>query len=158
MEFITAGFEIIEQQPGIEGIFKAIELPGRICYGSQDKITADSAKKFCDMLMVSKHSGVLEHGTVYLKFRYYDIEGMRLKTFFAVNPYSKTKTDNEFIYITTNLRVLFENNLMSLLDKYLCEPTEMHERVTDDIVYIFFNLFKSRRVILSCIELNSKRI
>lgn len=128
MEFITAGFEIIEQQPGLEGIFKAIELPGRICYGSQDKITADSAKKFCDMLMISKHSGVLEHGTVYLKIRYYDIEGMRLMTFFTVNPYSKVKTDNEFMYITTNLRVLFENDLMPLLDKYLCEPTEMHEQ------------------------------
>ena len=38
MEFLVAGFEIIEQEPGLAGMYKAAELPGRICYGSQDQI------------------------------------------------------------------------------------------------------------------------
>lgn len=31
MEFIVAGYEIIDQEPGLEGMYKAAELPGRIC-------------------------------------------------------------------------------------------------------------------------------
>ena len=32
------------------------------------------------------------------------------------------------MYVTTNLRVLFENGWLSDLDDYLCEPTEFHEK------------------------------
>ena len=67
MEFLVAGYEIIEQEAGLEGIFKAAELPGRICYGSQDRIAPGTAKKFCEGLMKSNHGAPLEHGTVYLK-------------------------------------------------------------------------------------------
>jgi thymidylate synthase (FAD) len=67
MEFLVAGYEIIEQEPGLEGIFKAAELPGRICYGSQDKMAPGTAEKFVNGLMKSNHGAPLEHGTVYLK-------------------------------------------------------------------------------------------
>ena len=55
MEFIAAGFEIIEQKPGLEGLFELIEIPGRICYGSLDKIKEGSAKPFVERLMRSDH-------------------------------------------------------------------------------------------------------
>ena len=67
MEFLVAGYEIIDQEPGLEGMYKAAELPGRICYGSQDKMAPGTAKRFCDGLMKSNHGAPLEHGTVYLK-------------------------------------------------------------------------------------------
>ena len=28
MEFLVAGYEIIDQEPGLEGMYKAAELPG----------------------------------------------------------------------------------------------------------------------------------
>lgn len=135
MEFLVAGFEIIEQEPGIEGVYKASELPGRICYGSQDKITEGSAEKFCDGLMNSNHGAPLEHGTVYLKVKHefeceedidiFDMGSVLDK--YKTNPYSKVNDDGEFVYVTTNLRVLFENGWMDDL-KYFCEPTEYHEK------------------------------
>ena len=67
MEFLVAGYEIIEQKPGLQGIYEACELPGRICYGSQDKIEPGSAEPFVERLMKSNHGAPLEHGTVYLK-------------------------------------------------------------------------------------------
>ena len=66
MNLIKPSFEIIEQAPGIQGVKKQIELAGRTCYKSEDKITEDSAKKFVDTLIKSGHGSVLEHGTVYL--------------------------------------------------------------------------------------------
>jgi thymidylate synthase (FAD) len=136
MEFLVAGFEILEQESGIEGIYKAAELPGRICYGSQDRITEGSAEKFCKGLMKSNHGAPLEHGTVYLKARdeysYYcntdlQYDGNPLDKYLH-NPYSKCHSDGEYMYVTTNLRVLFENGWMDDLDNHLCEPTEYHEK------------------------------
>lgn len=136
MEFLVAGFEIIEQEPGIEGIYKAAELPGRICYGSQDKIAPGTAEKFINGLMKSNHGAPLEHGTVYLKApklysQYYNVDfvydGCELDKY-QNNPYSKVYEDDEFMYVTTNLRVLFENGWLSDIDEYLCEPTEHHEK------------------------------
>lgn len=135
MEFLAAGFEIIEQEPGLEGMYKAAELPGRICYGSQDKMAPGTAKKFCEGLMKSNHGAPLEHGTVYLKaldeYSFnsnveLEYDGNPLYKYIN-NKYSKYFSDGEYAYVTTNLRVLFENGWMNDLD-YWCEPTEHHER------------------------------
>ena len=135
MEFLVAGFEIIEQEPGLEGMYKAAELPGRICYGSQDRIAPGTAQKFCEGLMKSNHGAPLEHGTVYLKaLEEYsfngnvelEYDGNSLEKYIT-NPYSKYKSDGEYAYVTTNLRVLFENGWLNDL-QYWCEPTEFHEK------------------------------
>ena len=136
MEFLVAGFEIIEQETGVEGIFKAAELPGRICYGSQDRIAPGTAEKFVNGLMKSNHGAPLEHGTVYLMARNeYSYEnnidlvydGNPLDKY-KHNPYSKYASIDDYVYVTTNLRVLFEHGWLSDLDDYLCEPTEYHEK------------------------------
>ena len=41
MRLIKPSFAIIEQQAGLEGMYKQIELAGRTCYKSEDKITED---------------------------------------------------------------------------------------------------------------------
>ena len=67
MKLIKPKFEIIEQEPGLEGIYKAIELAGRTCYKSEDKITPVSAEEFVNRMIKSGHGAMLEHGTVYLR-------------------------------------------------------------------------------------------
>lgn len=121
MKLIESKVEIIEQEPGLEGVYKMAELAGRTAYKSEDRITEGSAKKFVDAMIKSNHGAVLEHGTVYMTFKWWQI-GKKLKYFF--NPYSKIR---KFKYVTTNLRVLLEHNWMNDLD-YFCEPTEHHER------------------------------
>lgn len=138
MKLIESKVEIIEQQPGLEGMYKQIELAGRTCYKSEDKITEDSAKEFVDRMIKSKHGAMLEHGTVYLKGRAtYDESGILevprnlFPDFFERNKYSIVrKIESEDMcnwYITTNLRVIVENNLTECLE-YICEPTELHEK------------------------------
>lgn len=127
MEFLVAGFEIIEQEPGLEGMYKAAELPGRICYGSQDRIAPGTAEKFCNGLMKSNHGAPLEHGTVYLFADFYEDMGGSPLSKYRNNKYSKYTWNDNGTYVTTNLRVLFENGWMDDL-QYWCEPTEYHER------------------------------
>ena len=139
MKLIESKVEIIEQQPGLEGVYKQIELAGRTCYKSEDKITEDSAKEFVDRMIKSKHGAMLEHGTVYLKVSIkYDneehcwhIPQNFFPFFFEKNKYSKIrKVEAEDVcswYVTTNMRVIAENNLFDCFE-FICEPTEMHEK------------------------------
>lgn len=84
------------------------------------------------MLKSVRHGSVLEHGTVYLH-----INGENLAKYinkYKSNKYSKVvdihDENNSFIwnyYITTNYRVLVENDWLEDL-QYMCEPTEHHEK------------------------------
>lgn len=135
MKLIKQSFEILDQQCGLEGIYKQIELAGRTCYKSEDKITEDSAKEFVDRMIKSGHGAMLEHGTVYLAI---PISEWRCtddyRDSYISNPYSNVNDslvdweNNEgTVYITTNLRVLVENGWLYDL-QYICEPTEYHEK------------------------------
>lgn len=129
MKLIEQNVELIKQEPGIEGIYKQIEVAARLCYKSEDKITEDSAKKFVDMLIKNEHGAMLEHGTVYLKLPVTG-EYFKVWTRYSNNKYTgvtKLTKYNTECFITTNYRVLVENGWLDDL-KYLCEPTEFHKK------------------------------
>lgn len=130
MKLIKPAFEIIEQQAGLEGIYKMIELAGRTCYKSEDKITETSAKTFVDRMMKMKHLSTCEFGTVYLYINHKYPNFVKMIDRYINNKYSKCNyfpTSFNKAYISSNLRVLVENNWLDDL-KYLCEPTEYHEK------------------------------
>lgn len=134
MKLIKPYFEILEQGPSTEGLFKHIELCGRNAYKSEDKITEDSAKAFVDKICKAKHGSVLEHGTVYLTVDGTSERFLRMLNFYNRNQYSKETDDgynihgiNTNYFITSNYRVLKENDRLDDL-QYMCEPTEYHEK------------------------------
>jgi thymidylate synthase (FAD) len=47
---------------------KLIEQAGRVCYKSEDKITEDSWKQFCQMLIEKGHDAMLEFGNMIVHF------------------------------------------------------------------------------------------
>ena len=134
MELIKPSWEILEQESGIDGIYKAIERAGRTCYKSEDKITEDSAKGFVDRMIKSGHGAMLEHGTVYLAMPMETIIPIEANGWgkYTKNPYSKgfkvcEVNGQRRVAVTTNLRVLVENDWLGDL-QYICEPTEYHEK------------------------------
>lgn len=128
MQLIKPSFEILEQGPGLEGIYEAVERAGRTCYKSK-RSKGQTAKNFVDRMIASSHLAMLEHGTVYLAIPH--INDIDADSFFTTpfdnNPYSKVTKYNEIAYVSTNYRVIIENSLEEWL-KYLCEPTEFHEK------------------------------
>ena len=132
MKLIKPSVKIIDQKEGLQGIYEAIELAGRTCYKSEDKITDTSAEDFVNRMINSKHYAMLEFGTVYLKIEDISSYIIPLYAKYEKNKYSITKLPccNEFratCFVTTNLRVLVENGWLDDL-KYICEPTEYHEK------------------------------
>mgnify|MGYP002511360878 CR=1 FL=1 len=139
MKLIESSYEIIPQDVGLEGILKQIEIAARNCYKSEAFIKEGSAEKMVDALIQRGHGSPLEHGTVYLKISHTSpvadrnyMKSMNAIMFYKRNKYSKVvdHTEDHFhhdAYITTNYRVLVENNRLDDL-QYLCEPTEYHEK------------------------------
>lgn len=128
MKLIKPSFEIIDQETGLNGMLKHIELCGRVCYKSEDKITEDSSERFVDNLVKSGHTSVLEHGTVYLMI---DCSGRLIDVAdkYVHNKYSTwvLHEDGRHYCITSNFRVLVENKWMEDL-KYICNPTKYHDK------------------------------
>lgn len=164
MNIITPKYEIIEQSYGdelIKDMFKHIEVCGRTCYKSEDKITKDSYKKFIKMLEEAEHGAMLEHGTVYLTIplgtplddpQYmWKIDIVR---FFQDNKYSKvnkevinenvkveikgygmrTQASATFYYITTNWRVIFEAQHKKLIKYFLNDYHIDKETLKDSVL------------------------
>ena len=133
MKLIKPSVEYILQPEGLDGIYKHIERCARTCYKSEDRITEDSAKKMVDALIKNKHTAMLEHGTVYLgklwsgSVCHFCNQTMADEFIdkYAMNPYSKIVVHNNDICVSTNYRVLVENEWLDDL-QFLCNPTEYH--------------------------------
>lgn len=124
MRITKPSFEILPQEPGVEGIYKQIERAGRVCYKSEDRISEGSAEKFFGKMVKMNHLAMLEHGTVYLKIR----ANSWWREFFMKEKFSKSYCTDRFCYVTTNMRVIVENGLMDGIMGFVCEPTEYHEK------------------------------
>lgn len=67
MRIVEPSVEILTPLDGKE-ILKHIELCGRVCYKSEDKITEDSAERFVRNLIKRGHESVLEHFDITVRF------------------------------------------------------------------------------------------
>ena len=117
MEFVRPNAEIWEQGNTLEDIWKHIARCTRVCYQSTPKNNGETDEKFVKRVILkgnllwrgtdfdSIHGAMLEHGTVYLKHYKGNIGRM-----WEASKYSKVNYSSNMAYITTNLRVLYENN------------------------------------------------
>jgi len=67
MRIIPPSHKIMFMPPGQE-IVQNLELAGRTCYKSEDKITLDSAGGFIRRLIKSGHHSVIEHASITVRF------------------------------------------------------------------------------------------
>lgn len=149
MKLINPSYKIIDQKSGtLEDIYKHIELCGRTCYKSEDKITEDSAEGFVQRMIDSDHTAMLEHGTVYLYIQHDEKDGIdmgdpldiSLDLIFSKYVKHKSNFDTHESWYTTNLRWLVEQypetkdgqempfSWKDVIQHYRCEPTEHHPK------------------------------
>lgn len=67
MRIIKPYVEILDNINGAE-MLRRIELAGRVCYKSEDKITDGSAEKFVKAIIKRGHESVLEHEKITVRF------------------------------------------------------------------------------------------
>ena len=117
----------------LDAIWKHIARCARVCYQSTPKNNGESDYDFIVRTLLKGkdivnrryyniekiktcHLSVFEHGTVHLKYRLFMVKDFAQASKFINNHYSKTKEDDGYLYVTTNMRVLIENNWMNELE------------------------------------------
>lgn len=104
---------------GIE-LLQYIELCGRTCYRSEEKITPTSAVNFCRSLFNRKHLSVIEHSLIVLKtLDCYDDLGRLMYSLFGPQAFKHLDLhvdDAGYQYLHGNLRAFFE--LFNLRDDH----------------------------------------
>lgn len=112
MYVTEAGYEIIAPSPligeGRRQLYRTIELAGRTCYKSEDKITDDSAAAFVSSIVKMGHEAMLEHASVSVRFTMdrglsHEIVRHRMAAFAQESTrwcnYSKGKFENSCTFI-----------------------------------------------------------
>lgn len=117
----------------LDDIWKHIARCARVCYQSTPKNNGETDYGFLVRTLLKGkdivnrhyyniekiktcHLSVFEHGTVHLKYRLFMVKDFAQASKFINNHYSKTKEDDGYLYVTTNMRVLIENNWMNELE------------------------------------------
>ena len=117
----------------LDDIWKHIARCARVCYQSVPKNNGETDYGFIVRTLLKGkdivnrryyniekikncHLSVFEHGTVHLKYRLFIIKDFAQASKFINNHYSKTKENDGYLYVTTNIRVLIENNWMDELE------------------------------------------
>ena len=67
MRIIDPSVELINA-PTYDALLTTIEVAGRVCYKSEDKIQEGSAEKFIAGIIKRGHEAVIEHGVLTVKF------------------------------------------------------------------------------------------
>jgi thymidylate synthase (FAD) len=67
MKIVSPSHEIMTTIDGAS-VLQSIELAGRTCYKSENKVTANSAVAFIERIITSGHHSVIEHVNITVKF------------------------------------------------------------------------------------------
>ena len=151
MELIKPSVEIWEQGTTLEDMWKHIARCTRVCYQSTPKENGETDEDFVKRVILRTnsstgrldfdkiHGAMLEHGTVYLLIPSDEKNKFVYKSKYENNKYSKVNyfvgingliLDSSPLFITTNLRVIYENNWLNDLD-FVVSPFPNHtKRVT----------------------------
>lgn len=72
MKVISPSFEILsmnlDNPEDIRKLYRSIEMAGRTCYKSNDRITSESAAKFVKKVVENGHEAMLEHASMTVRF------------------------------------------------------------------------------------------
>ena len=141
MKVIKSEVEILT--PITSDLLKMIEVAGRTCYKSEDRITEDSAEGFVSRMINANHGAMLEHAYVSLRITCdrgvsHEIVRHRVASYAQESTrycnYSKEKFGNQITYIDPVPGFMLENKAYSMeqLDAIMttwmnaCEDAERH--------------------------------
>lgn len=119
MKVIDSSVNLLEQGPGIEGLYAHMETVGRISHRSEAK-DGDTSEAFIERVRKLGHWAVFDLGTVYLKVPERIEPATTLKL--ISNKWTKWELIGGFYYITTNYRVILKNRLVDFMKEWWCDP------------------------------------
>lgn len=141
MNFIEPSVELIEEKD----LYKKIELAGRTCYKSENKITDDSAIRFVKGLIKRQHTAMLEHAIIVFQLTY-DIWAditpyiayLNRQKFINVTCGYDIKTGKSRYLVSANIRAICERGINDPLFRELMKNYPDLAYGCDDLSYNFY--------------------
>lgn len=148
MKIVEPQVELWKQEPTLEGAWHQIARATRVCYQSKPR-EGESDEAFVNRVILKPatrkdgsidfdkcHGAMLEHGTIYLTIPKTAFVAHTL--YYVYDKYSKVSLgalvgDDSNDYVTTNIRVILENNLQNDL-RYISAPTYHARRTTFSVI------------------------
>jgi thymidylate synthase (FAD) len=141
MNFIEPSVKLIEEKD----LYKKIELAGRTCYKSEDKITDDSAIKFVRGLIKRQHTAMLEHAVLVFQLihdTWADITSyiayLNRQKFINVTCGYDIKTGKSRYLVSANIRAICERGINDPLFRELMKNYPDLAYGCDDLSYNFY--------------------
>ena len=104
MKIIKPSVEFFGAVPtDYENTLRFIEMAGRTCYKSEDKITADSAEGFVKRLISAGHLAMVEHSNFVVRTLNVNVVGCGASLVEKAGKYLSIAYDEEYTYIGGNL-------------------------------------------------------
>lgn len=129
MKVIDSSVDLLEQGPGIEGLYAHMETVGRISHRSKAK-EGETPEDFLERIRKLGHWAVFDLGTVYLKVP----KRVDVKSTYKLlgNKWTRWELEGDYYYITTNYRVILKNKLEDYMKEWWCDaiPGIHHLRAT----------------------------
>lgn len=148
MKTVNPQVELWKQEPTLEGAWHQIARATRVCYQSKPRDN-ENDKDFVNRVILKPatredgsidfdkcHGAMLEHGTIYLTIPKTSFVARTIR--YMHNNYSRVLFDDLFhdnnnTYVTTNMRVILENNWQDDL-RFICAPTHHARRTTFSVI------------------------
>lgn len=148
MKTVNPQVELWKQEPTLEGAWHQIARATRVCYQSKPRDN-ETDKDFVNRVILKPatredgsidfdkcHGAMLEHGTIYLTIPKTSFVARTIR--YMHNNYSRVLFDDLFhdnnnTYVTTNMRVILENNWQDDL-RFICAPTHHARRTTFSVI------------------------
>ena len=148
MKIVEPQVELWKQEPTLEGAWHQIARATRVCYQSKPR-EGESDEAFVNRVIIKPatredgsidfdkcHGAMLEHGTIYLTIPRTSFVAHTI--YYVYDKYSKVLLgaligDDSNDYVTTNMRVILENNLQNDLS-YISAPTHHVKRTTFSVI------------------------
>lgn len=154
MKIIKPSVEYWQQDNTVHGLYEHAAKCARVCYQNEPIRNRESGKSFLLRTIIkngfkkdkSSHMSVLEHATVYLRITNAEGRFWEMKDKYIRNHYSRVvvKVYNNDLFnrgisfaeacITTNLRVLIENDWLTDLNYLTCNISQHIKRYTFSII------------------------
>lgn len=126
IELIKSKVELVTEEDPL----KKIELAGRTCYKSEDKITVDSSNRFVQMLYKRKHWAMLEHAQLFFESHkevaFKDLLDQLPSHFINITCYENEETGDCRTLVSGNIRAFLDCDWISL-DPYASNPVVFND-------------------------------
>lgn len=155
MKITKPTFEVLSNING-QSILRDLEIAGRTCYKSEDRITDDSALSFVKMLLGRGHEAMIEHHSVSVRIICdrgvsHEIVRHRLASYAQESTrycnYSKDKFGSELTFI---LPCWFKNDVTG---QYPIQPGKLMPAMTEAEVCWFQSMVRAERDYLKLLDL-----